>query len=185
VLYSAHRPYFRLLGTHLSELVCTRCHVLVLFPECAWCSRILEAMDHPFPDHPVRDRLRYVCSITSILQYTTLIRPGFVYFASWDYFTSTYAPSLPHVGTCAGEPFAAIAGDVILSSYLVLFISFYIATYRKMSNRRSTARTAQKAEKRMEKAEVPTMMETAGTATQAVKAATNGMHNISPSGTFF
>jgi fatty acid elongase 3 len=120
-----------------------------------------------------------------VLLYTTLIRPGFVYFASWDYFTSTYAPSLPHVGTCAGEPFAAIAGDVILSSYLVLFISFYIATYRKMSNRRSTARTAQKAEKRMEKAEVPTMMETAGTATKAVKAATNGMHNISPSGTFF
>ncbi|KAH8687404.1 ELO family [Tricladium varicosporioides] len=58
---------------------------------------------------------------------------GFVYFASWDYFTSTYWPSLPHVGTCAGEPFAAVAGDVILSSYLVLFISFYISTYKKMS----------------------------------------------------
>jgi hypothetical protein len=57
-----------------------------------------------------------------------------VYFASWDYFISTYAPHLPHVGTCAGEPYAAVAGDVILSSYLVLFISFYIATYKKGKN---------------------------------------------------
>lgn len=108
---------------------------------------------------------------------------GFVYFASWDYFTSTYAPQLPHIGTCAGEPFAAIAGDVILSSYLVLFISFYIATYKKMSNRRNTAKIAQKAELRIEKAEVPTMKGTAEKATQAVKA--SGRHNISPSGPMF
>ncbi|KAG4434889.1 hypothetical protein IFR05_009619 [Cadophora sp. M221] len=110
---------------------------------------------------------------------------GFVYFASWDYFTSTYAPSLPHVGTCAGEPFAAVAGDVILSSYLVLFISFYIATYKKMSNKRSAAKIAQKAEVKMEKAELPTIKETAEKATQAVKTANSGMHNISPSGPFF
>ena len=110
---------------------------------------------------------------------------GFVYFASWDYFTSTYAPKLPHVGTCAGEPFAAIAGDVILSSYLVLFISFYIATYKKMSNRRSTAKIAQKAELNMEKAQVPTVQQAAEKATQVVKAANSGMHKISPSGTFF
>ncbi|KAG9243481.1 GNS1/SUR4 family-domain-containing protein [Calycina marina] len=76
---------------------------------------------------------------------------GFVYFASWDYFTSTYAPQLPHVGTCAGEPLAAIAGDVILSSYLVLFISFYIATYKQMSQRRSASKTARKVGLKMEK----------------------------------
>ena len=104
---------------------------------------------------------------------------GFVYFASWDYFTSTYAPSLPHVGTCAGEPFAAIAGDAILSSYLVLFISFYIATYRKMSSKKNAAKIAQKAELKMEKSEVPTMEETAVKATQSVKAAKSGMDNIS------
>ena len=108
-----------------------------------------------------------------------------MYFASWDYFTSTYAPSLPHVGTCAGEPFAAIAGDVILSSYLVLFISFYIATYKKMTKRRDTARIAQKAELKMEKTEAPGMKATAEKATQAVKAANGAMHNISPSGPFF
>jgi len=109
---------------------------------------------------------------------------GFVYFASWDYFTSTYAPSLPHVGTCAGEPFAAVAGDMILSSYLVLFISFYIATYN-MSNRRSTGKVAQQAERKMEKTEVPTIKETAEKATEAVKAANAGMHNISQNGTLF
>lgn len=95
---------------------------------------------------------------------------GFVYFASWDYFTSTYAPHLPHVGTCAGEPYAAVAGDVILSSYLVLFISFYIATYRKQAGRRSASKMALNAEQKMEKTEVPTMKQTSEKATKAVKA---------------
>lgn len=58
-----------------------------------------------------------------------------MYFASWDYYTSVYAPSLPHVGRCQGEPYAAVSGCLILSSYLVLFISFYIATYKKASKR--------------------------------------------------
>ncbi|KAI1325232.1 GNS1/SUR4 membrane protein [Xylariaceae sp. FL0255] len=64
-----------------------------------------------------------------------IIDLGFVYFASWDYFTSVYAPHLPHVGRCQGEPFAAVCGCLILSSYLVLFIMFYIATYKKASER--------------------------------------------------
>jgi fatty acid elongase 3 len=106
-----------------------------------------------------------------------------VYFASWDYFTSTYAPHLPHVGTCAGEPFAAIAGDAILSSYLVLFISFYITTYKKMSNRRNTVKITENAELRMEKTEVPTMKQAPEKATRAVMA--TGRHNISPSGPMF
>jgi fatty acid elongase 3 len=38
---------------------------------------------------------------------------------------------MPNHGTCAGEEFAAIAGICILSSYLLLFISFYAATYRR------------------------------------------------------
>lgn len=36
-----------------------------------------------------------------------------------------------NAGKCAGEEFAAFAGIGVLTSYLVLFISFYIATYRK------------------------------------------------------
>jgi len=39
------------------------------------------------------------------------------------------------MGRCAGEEFAAFAGCGILSSYLVLFISFYFTTYRKGGKR--------------------------------------------------
>lgn len=70
----------------------------------------------------------------------------FVYFASYTYFTSTYFQWMPNAGTCAGEEFAAFAGLVILSSYLLLFISFYFATYRKQTisgrPRRNTGREA-------------------------------------------
>ncbi|KAF3933001.1 hypothetical protein ABW20_dc0104887 [Dactylellina cionopaga] len=59
----------------------------------------------------------------------------FVYFASYTYFTSTYFRWMPSYGECAGEEFAAIAGMGILSSYLVLFISFYLATYKKSGKR--------------------------------------------------
>lgn len=61
----------------------------------------------------------------------TLSLAGFIYFASYTYFTSTYWPKLPNCGKCAGEEFAAIAGISIISSYLLLFISFYFATYKK------------------------------------------------------
>ena len=66
---------------------------------------------------------------------------GFVYFASWTYFTSTYFPWLPNKGKCAGEEFAAFAGIGIISSYLLLFISFYLATYKK-DGKRPTGRKA-------------------------------------------
>lgn len=50
------------------------------------------------------------------------------------------------MGKCAGEEFAAFAGMAILSSYLFLFISFYIATYNKAVKtgrpRRNTGRQA-------------------------------------------
>ncbi|KAF3932644.1 hypothetical protein ABW19_dt0201206 [Dactylella cylindrospora] len=59
----------------------------------------------------------------------------FVYFASYTYFTSTYFQWMPNAGNCAGEEFAAFAGMGILSSYLVLFISFYLATYKKSGKR--------------------------------------------------
>ncbi|KAB8225598.1 GNS1/SUR4 family-domain-containing protein [Aspergillus novoparasiticus] len=71
---------------------------------------------------------------------------GFVYFASYTYFSSTYFPWAPNMGKCAGEEFAAFAGMAILSSYLFLFISFYIATYNKAAKtgrpRRNTGRQA-------------------------------------------
>jgi len=88
---------------------------------------------------------------------------GFVYFASYTYFTSTYFPSMPSAGKCAGEEFAAFAGMGILSSYLLLFVSFYLATYKKEHQKggrgrkkgRRMSETATKATITMAKVEVP------------------------------
>ena len=95
-----------------------------------------------------------------ILQF--IIDLGFVYFASYTYFTSTYFQWMPNKGKCAGEEFAAFAGMGILSSYLLLFISFYLATYRKGSSGkggkgrpRSASEVATKATIDMSRMEVP------------------------------
>ncbi|KAJ4385122.1 Fatty acyl-CoA elongase/Polyunsaturated fatty acid specific elongation enzyme [Neurospora sp. IMI 360204] len=80
-----------------------------------------------------------------------IIDLGFVYFASYTYFTSTYFPWMPNAGKCAGEEFAAFSGIGILSSYLLLFISFYLATYKKDAKRP----TARKSLRRMSQAPLP------------------------------
>jgi len=68
-------------------------------------------------------------TVMQIIQF--VIDLGFIYFASYTYFTSTYFPNLPNKGSCAGEEFAATAGIIIISSYLFLFLGFYAATYKK------------------------------------------------------
>jgi hypothetical protein len=73
-------------------------------------------------------RKKYI-TMLQIIQF--VIHLGFVYFASYTYFSSTYFPWAPNMGKCAGEEFAAFAGIGILSSYLLLFISFYFATYKE------------------------------------------------------
>ncbi|KUJ17314.1 GNS1/SUR4 membrane protein [Mollisia scopiformis] len=79
---------------------------------------------------------------------------GFVYFASYTYFTSTYFPWMPNAGKCAGEEFAAFSGMGILTSYLVLFISFYIATYRK-DGKKPTGRKAARSLGSLKDAQIP------------------------------
>ncbi|KAF2703428.1 GNS1/SUR4 membrane protein [Pleomassaria siparia CBS 279.74] len=97
---------------------------------------------------------------------------GFVYFASWTYFTSTYWQWLPNAGKCAGEEFAAIAGICILSSYLLLFISFYFATYKKpvpKGRRRATSALVE-----MKDEKVPTVGEARRRLSQGAHALANG-----------
>lgn len=90
--------------------------------------------------------------------YRLIVDVGFVYFASYTYFTSTYFPKMPSYGKCAGEEFAAFAGMGILSSYLLLFISFYFATYKKTGQRgRKRSGTATRAAIDMSKLEIPSV----------------------------
>ncbi|MCJ1233114.1 hypothetical protein MMC14_001069 [Varicellaria rhodocarpa] len=99
---------------------------------------------------------------------------GFVYFASYNYFASAHFPSLPHKGTCAGEEAAAISGCVILSSYLVLFILFYFATYKRTGKplqKLSTKRVAVD----MKNTELPMVSETSEKAIEVLKAANHSL----------
>lgn len=41
---------------------------------------------------------------------------------------------MPHGGDCAATGFAALMGCVILTSYLALFVSFYLVTYHTSSS---------------------------------------------------
>lgn len=75
-----------------------------------------------------------------------IIDLGFVYFASYTYFVSKYWPWLPNNGTCAGEEAAALNGCLILTSYLVLFISFYIKVYLTPKSKKAVKREAVAAE---------------------------------------
>lgn len=50
---------------------------------------------------------------------------------AYQHFAHSRFPHLPHVANCAGTETAALFGCGLLSSYLVLFIKFYIQTYKK------------------------------------------------------
>jgi len=52
-------------------------------------------------------------------------------FGSYTYFAATYVPALPNAGGCAGSEFAATLGMCTLTSYLALFVRFFIQTYRE------------------------------------------------------
>ncbi|KAI9791842.1 MAG: hypothetical protein M1816_003387 [Peltula sp. TS41687] len=58
----------------------------------------------------------------------------FIYFTSYNLFATKYFPSLWTYGSCDGGEPAAITGIVILTSYLFLFIVFFINTYYRKSS---------------------------------------------------
>lgn len=83
-----------------------------------------------------------------------------------------YLPQLPHVGSC-GDPkqeLAAFSGCAIISSYLVLFIAFYLSTYKKSAK---TVKNLEQVTKKASKKEVPAMAESTEKAADALRSATN------------
>ncbi|EIW86714.1 GNS1/SUR4 membrane protein [Coniophora puteana RWD-64-598 SS2] len=62
-----------------------------------------------------------------------------VYFGTYQHYANAYWKHLPHVANCAGTESAALFGCGLLSSYLLLFINFYIQTYKKPTKAKSGA----------------------------------------------
>ncbi|AGO10887.1 AaceriAFR624Wp [[Ashbya] aceris (nom. inval.)] len=62
---------------------------------------------------------------------------GFIYFATYTKLAYDYLPQLPHCGNCVGSAAATFSGCAIISSYLFLFIAFYIEVYRRKGSKKS------------------------------------------------
>lgn len=54
-----------------------------------------------------------------------------VYFGTYQHYAATHYHHLPHWSNCAGTETAALFGCGLLTTYLGLFINFYIQTYKK------------------------------------------------------
>lgn len=64
-----------------------------------------------------------------------LVDLGFIYFAVYVKIMSGYDTKYTGGLTCSGTKLATISGCSIISSYLFLFIAFYIEVYRKKSKK--------------------------------------------------
>jgi len=89
---------------------------------------------------------RYV-TVLQISQF--ILDLGLVYYGTYSHFAHIYpSANLPHRGDCSGTEYAALQGCAILSSYLVLFISFYRKTYKKASDKRDIQNALKDGQKR-------------------------------------
>ncbi|KAF7357190.1 Elongation of fatty acids protein [Mycena sanguinolenta] len=71
-------------------------------------------------------------TMMQIIQFVIDLFP--VYFGTYSYFAAThYDGVIPHMGNCATSDTAALFGCGLLTSYLGLFINFYLQTYKKTS----------------------------------------------------
>jgi len=67
-----------------------------------------------------------------------------VYFGTYSHYVYAYGRgySLPVMGNCAGTESAALLGCGVLTSYLGLFVKFYIETYKKPIKGKTSANGA-------------------------------------------
>ncbi|KAI6031820.1 GNS1/SUR4 membrane protein [Pisolithus microcarpus] len=79
---------------------------------------------------------RYLTTM-QIVQF--VIDISIVYFGTYQRFAHSRCTWLPHIDNCAGTETAALFGCGLLSSYLVLFINFYVQTYRKPASAKKAA----------------------------------------------
>jgi hypothetical protein len=93
---------------------------------------IVEEISHHNANRPIRHR-----SVRRVLrQYVPLCLPCQCVLTNlsilgYNYFASTYFPNMPTLGSCSGTESAASFGCLLLTSYLFLFIDFYVRTYKK------------------------------------------------------
>ena len=89
-----------------------------------------EVLDY-HADRPVHSRPAS-CLLREWVQRLWCSHPSNAFvFPAYSYFSNTYWPELPSLGNCNGTESAAVFGCALLSSYLLLFIKFYIDTYKK------------------------------------------------------